>query len=343
MKALVCNPYWDTLGGGERYTAAFIALLLARGWQVHVAWPTDISASVSSRFCIRLTQSEFGHQFSSLTSANYDLLFWVSDGSLPASLAKRTLIHFQFPFTAVGGRTPLNFIKSRRYSFISNSRFTKSFIDSEFAVTSQVIYPPVTTSAFHSMQKSRLILYVGRFSHLTQAKNPHLLIDAFRQFHSQQPGWKLVLAGGAGVGTDQHVLADLQSRCQGLPVSIITNPTLAQLKKLYGTATFFWSAVGLGVDERHAPLKVEHFGITPVEAMAAGCIPILPALGGHKEIVDSGQNGYLYNSLDQLSDITLNIIGRPAEAKRLAQAAIHQSKLFDVHQFNVNFSQLLAL
>ena len=34
MRAAVYNPYWETMGGGERYTASFVKLLQDSGWQV---------------------------------------------------------------------------------------------------------------------------------------------------------------------------------------------------------------------------------------------------------------------------------------------------------------------
>lgn len=340
-KALIHNPYWDSLGGGERYTAAFTRLLLDSGWQVGIAWPADISTAVKSRFDIDISGAIFNSQFSILNSAKYDLLFWVSDGSLPMSLAQKTLVHFQFPFKNIAGRSPVNLLKSRLYTFVCNSRFTKSYIDREFLVRSQVVYPPVNTSAFSPGKKSKTLLYVGRFSHLTQAKNPHLLIQAFKNIHSRLPGWRLVLAGGAGIGTPSDALSRLRSQAAGLPVEIITNPSVTRLKSLYGQASIFWSASGLGTDPLKEPLKVEHFGITVVEAMSGGCVPIIPDLGGHPEIVVSGQNGFLYHSLDQLEKTTLELAADSTRLIALAKAARQRSKIFDTAAFNAAFAPLI--
>jgi len=341
IKALVHNPYWDSLGGGERYTAAFIRLLLDHSWQVDLAWPKDISASVKSRFGIDISAAIFNSQFSTLNSAKYDLLFWVTDGSLPVSLAPKTIVHCQFPFTGVGGRSFKNLLKSRFYTFICNSRFTKSFIDREFMVNSRVVYPPIATAVFPPRAKTNTLLYVGRFSHLTQAKNPHLLIRAFKEIHSRLPGWRLVLAGGAGVGTPADAISHLRSQAAGLPVDIITNPSMARLKSLYGQAKLFWSASGLGIDQHTQPLKVEHFGISVVEAMSAGCVPIIPALGGHPEIVDPGQNGFLYHTLDDLGSLTLKLTTDRRQLTTLSQAAIDKSKMFDTTVFNDGFFRLI--
>jgi len=44
--------------------------------------------------------------------------------------------------------------------------------------------------------------------------------------------------------------------------------------------------------KRTLRVSLEHFGITTVEAMAAGCVPLVYDSGGQAEIVSSGYNGY---------------------------------------------------
>jgi len=342
-KALIYNPYWDTLGGGERYTASVVRLLLDLGWQVDITWSREISSEINSRFGIDISAANFipAPPNYSLLSLRYSLVFWVSDGSLPVSLARKTIVHFQFPFTGVAGQSLPNRLKSAGQTFVCNSRFTKGFIDREYSVVSNVVYPPVATASFPPGLKTPTILYVGRFSHLTQAKNPHLLIEAFSRLHPQLPDWKLVLAGGSGVGTTDSQLPQLRRLAQGMPVEIVTNPTLSQLQRLYATASLFWSASGLNVDPNTDPLKVEHFGITPVEAMAAGCVPLLSAVGGHTEIITPHEDGYLYSDLSQLIALTLELAAHPRRLHALSQTAIKKSKLFDTTVFTKAFTSLL--
>lgn len=337
-RTLVHNPYWDTLGGGERYTASFVRFLLDRGWQVDIDWPADISADIKNRFGIDISQANFNtsHQ---LLAIGYRLVFWLSDGSLPTSFAAKTIIHFQFPFLGLSGRKVSNLIKSHFYTFVCNSYFTKSFIDREFKVSSLVIYP--STDPIPAGPKTNTILFVGRFSHLTQLKNPHLLIQAFAQIHKQLPGWKLVLAGGAGIGTPPGLIDSLRSPTRNLPVQIIVNPDYVQIKKLYACAKIFWSASGLGAVEQKNPLQVEHFGISVVEAMSAGSVPIITNLGGHKEIVDHGQNGCLFNTLDQLQKFTLDLVKYKSKLKTLSRSAVKKSQKFNSENFNREFEKLI--
>lgn len=338
MKAIIFNPYWDTLGGGERYTASFVQLLLSNNWQVDIYWSKNIASEIFHRFGVDIKDAKY---VNTKSAAGYDLAFYVSDGSLPTSLAHKTLIHLQYPFKNIGGHSLPNLIKSRFYSFVVNSQFTKSFIDEEFLVNSHVIYPPIDTSAFISGKKSDTILYVGRFSNLTQSKGQKYLIESFTKISSQIPFWQLILAGGTSVGASESEMSELKKLSASLPIEIITNPSLVELKKLYAQAKIFWSASGFGYSDLKDPLKVEHFGISLVEAMSAGCVPIVTNLGGHKEIIADTEDGFLWDTPEQLQSLTLQLIKEPGILNKISKQAISKSKIFDISHFNDNFLKLI--
>lgn len=337
MTAAIVNPYWDTMGGGERYTASFIKLLLDLDWEVSIQWSADISQQVLARFGLDISRAKFVKQVS---PSDYSLLFWVSDGSLPTSYAKKTIIHFQFPFQGVNGGSLSNKIKSMFYIFVVNSNFTKAVIDQEFNISSKVIYPPVDTSAFTSGKKENTIFYLGRFSNLTQQKGQTFLVQAFQSIYSKIPNWKLVLAGGLGVGTGPNDLDQLRSEARNLPIEFMLNPSFSDIKKLCARSKIFWSASGYQADAAKL-MQLEHFGITVVEAMAAGCVPIVTNLGGHKEIIDFGLNGYLWDDPNQLQHLTLDLVANKSQLTKLARNAIQKSKIFDISNFNAQFRAIL--
>ena len=62
----------------------------------------------------------------------------------------------------------------------------------------------------------------------------------------------------------------------------------AELRDLYGRASIFWHAAGLGEDPERHPDRYEHFGITTVEAMSAGAVPVVIDAAGQAEIVEQG-------------------------------------------------------
>jgi glycosyltransferase involved in cell wall biosynthesis len=341
-KALLLNPYWDSLGGGERYTATFANLLINRGWSVDIYWPSNLSIQIRDRFGIDISRANWRNTtYSPKKSLGYQLVFWVSDGSLPTSFSKKTIIHLQFPFLPTR-KSFMTLIKAKAYTFVVNSQFTKAFIDKGFIVDSHVVYPPIDTSLFLPNKKTNTILYVGRFSNLTQTKGQDVLIKSFKNIYSQLPDWRLVLAGGTTIGTDPKVFQDLKKLASGYPIEFVTNPDFNQLKSLFSQSQIFWSASGFGVNERLQPTKTEHFGISLVEAMASGCVPIVVRAGGHSEIVDHGVNGFLWDQTSQLESHTLKLVGH-SQLARYSKAAIKKSKIFDVSEFNNRFNQIINL
>ncbi len=339
MKAAIYTPYLDTLGGGELYMLSIGRALIEAGWEVHIENKSpDLIANAAARFDIDLSK------INSIDSINrgedYDACFWLSDGSIPLLRSRNNILHFQRPFQKVDGKSLLNRMKFYRIkNVIVNSNFTKSWIDKEYPVKSVVIYPPVNTTKFRPKRKEKIILYIGRFSQLEQNKNQDVLLDVFTKFRKSNPDWKLVLAGGTEVGRTKFV-DELKEKSKGKSVEIIESPKFETLKDLFGRASIFWSAAGFGVDEAIEPQKVEHFGITVVEAMSAGMIPIVFNGGGHKEIITHGKDGLLWNTKEGLLKATEVLIQNKKTMQQLALNAKETSEKFDYAHFK---TQILSI
>jgi glycosyltransferase involved in cell wall biosynthesis len=342
MRAAIVNPYLDTLGGGERYTLTFAKVLQDRGWKVDIQWDnTDILSKISTRFGI-------GSKFTIVPNVDrgdgYDLCFWVSDGSIPLLKSKKNVLHFQVPFTNVNGTSLLNKMKLFRIdSIVVNSNFTKNFIDKEYGVNSIVVYPPVPVDQIRPLKKTKTIVYVGRFSQLEQSKNQDVLARVFKKMcDNGLSDWNLVLAGGVDVGGDEYCTM-IEKSSDGYPIQILRNPDFTTLKRVYGYATFFWSASGYGIDDTKTPRKVEHFGISVVEAMSAGCVPIVFSAGGHKETVTHLLNGVLWNKESELSSLTNKIIRDKSLLNSLKSAAIKDANKYSLAAFSNQITSTLGI
>ena len=97
-------------------------------------------------------------------------------------------------------------------------------------------------------------------------------------------GWKLILAGASDVGRTDFVERLIKS-AEGYDIDILENATFNEIKNLYSTAKIFWSSAGYKIDQLKNPEKLEHFGMTVVEAMSSGVVPIIFDGGGHREII----------------------------------------------------------
>ena len=204
-----------------------------------------------------------------------------------------------------------------------------------------MVYPPVSVADIKSKRKENLIIYVGRFSELLQSKNQDVLIKAFKKlFNSGFDNWKLTLAGGVEMGLNSYV-AKLRKMSRGFPIEIVESPDFKALKELYGKAKIFWSGVGYDEDENKFPEKVEHFGMTVVEAMAAGCVPVVYNAGGHKEIVHDGINGFTWNNPSMLISKTKKLISGNGVYRAVSNESKKESQKFSYEQFRKEIMKLI--
>lgn len=318
-KALIVSPYLDHLGGGERYMLSAASVLESLGYQVTFAWDNLAEINqLAQKLGIKLQNPELAPQIKPLyfdrrpwamylATRTYDLVFYLSDGSLPMLGSRRNLVHMQVPFHGVHGMSWQNQLKKRFIDqVIVNSRFTKQIVDREFGVRSLVIYPPVPAFTAQGTKKN-LILSVGRFEPSLNAKKQNILLDAFAQLSPKLPGWELVLAG-ASVSDDW--VNRLRVQAVGLPVRLAVDCTFTGLQDLYHQAKIYWHAAGYGVDETKNPELTEHFGISTVEAISAGCLPLVIPYGGQREIVTDPN--FQWETVDELIAKTLALVKHPA-------------------------------
>lgn len=340
--AAIYNPYLDTLGGGERYMLSFAKALSDFGYDVDIEWnDSEILNKLTSRFGLKV-----GDNVKVVNSINrgenYDLCFWVSDGSIPILRSKNNFIHFQVPFQAVNGNSLINKMKLFRINkIICNSDFTKKVIDREYGVNSDILYPPIDIQSFKPMRKENNILYVGRFSNLLQSKGQETLIEVFKDISSNIPEWKLILAGGVEVGSDK-LIKKLESIIDCFPIELVKSPSFETLKELYGKSKIFWSASGYNIDQNTNPQRVEHFGMTLVESMSAGLVPVVVKAGGHKEIVENEVNGYLWESKRELSEFTKKIVNTKGLLNQLSKNSIESAKKFSYEVFKSKVEKLIV-
>lgn len=342
MRAFIYNPYLETLGGGERYILTAAIALREKGFDVDVyAKDTKISEKFNTRFGIDLTNINFIRKNSK--GDGYDLSLWLSDGSIPLLHSRKNILHFQMPFRDVNGRSLLTRMKMFRINkVIVNSNFTKKYIDAEFGIESTVLYPPVDTASFKPKRKDNIILYVGRFSQLTQSKHQDILVNAFSRLVKKGfADWKLVLAGGVEVGVGDQLIS-LKEMAKGMQVEIFESPNFKTIKDLYGVSKIFWSGSGYGVDVKYNPERVEHFGITIVEAMSAGCVPVVVNSGGHTEIIENGVDGILFEKVSELVESTAKLISDKKRMLDMSKKAVEKSKIFDTSEFKENFIKIIS-
>lgn len=336
MKIGIYSPYLDTLGGGERYMLS-IAECLSSSCLVNIFWNDGtilekakerLNLSLDNVFVVPNIFSNKPVISKVFATSKYDCIFLLSDGSIPISFAKKTILHFQQPFQDVNGKKLLNRLKFQKIpTIICNSYYTKRFIDREYSVNSSVVYPPVDVSLFKgSKAKEKIILSVGRFH---EVKKHEILIRSFQKLSDKN--WRLVIVGGL-LEKDVNYFNFLTSLITSPNIILKPNISFTELNLLYKSARFYWHATGYGENENDHPERFEHFGIAPVEAMAAGCIPLLFKGGGMVEILDDNEE-LLWKNEDELIEKTTYFMKKSAEVKKIKSKLEQRSQLFDKPAF----------
>ncbi len=153
------------------------------------------------------------------------------------------------------------------------SEVVRERVQRYYGVQADVIYPPVATSRFHFQELGDFWLSVSR---MYPEKRIELQLDIFRRL----PNQKLVLVGGFSKGDRaERYVASLSPPPN---VEVLGEVDEAQLVDLYARCRGF---VTTAIDE--------DFGITPVEANAAGKVVLATNEGGYRETVLDGRTGFL--------------------------------------------------
>ncbi|MBI5123514.1 glycosyltransferase family 4 protein [Candidatus Roizmanbacteria bacterium] len=356
MKIGIYDPYLDDLGGGEKYMLT-IAECLSKKHDVYVFWDNrDDFEGIKKRFALNLdkvklcenifsSKINFGKKL--LKSQKYDVIIVVSDGSIPFVLSKKLFLHIQQPLERINVSSWKDKIKLARVSGVFyNSEFTRNFDDKIFStVKSVVIYPPVFIPDL-DVKKEDVILHVGRFRPTNNGtddfKKQAVMIEEFKKLvdMKQIKNWKFLIAASIK-NSDEGKFEQLKKSAKGYPIEFFINQTNDELWNLYGKAKIYWHASGYGENLDKHPEYAEHFGISTVEAMGAGVVPVAINAGGQIEIITNGKNGFLWNNLEELQSKTEKLIKDSKLLMEMSKEAKIRAKDFSKEKFNERIINLI--
>lgn len=357
MKIGIYDPYLDDLGGGEKYMMT-IAECLVKNHHVSVFWDNKNDLDrIKKRFPLDLKDIQLkknifdqGVSFSErvFETKKYDVLIILSDGSIPFVLSGKLFLHLQQPLKQINKYSFKDKIKlSRVNAFFCNSQFTKSFNEKILpGAKMKIIYPPVKIVK-KSILKENIILHVGRFRvrnvGVANYKKQDIMIETFKKMadKGKVKNWKLIIAASVNK-EDKKKFTQLKKMAVGYPIDFFVNKTNDQLWDLYCKAKVYWHASGYGEDLNKNPEYAEHFGISTVEAMGAGAVPVTFAAGGQKEVVDNMENGYLWNSLEEFIEKTLQLMENEKLWEEMSKKARIKAESFSKNNFCKEIRQLIT-
>jgi glycosyltransferase involved in cell wall biosynthesis len=192
-------------------------------------------------------------------------------------------INYANPSTKYFDLASLDYANMLRSStVISNSEFSRRVISKAFGIDSIVLSPPVDVDLFRkaalfssrSSNRKDAILVISRFHPTKKIENAIKLAQLLKQYK---------------VGNEMKIVGNIPPRRYGYYfylkhlvdhydltdyVTFEVNVSFSRLLNLMRESKVYFH-----------PLLGEPFGISTVEAMSAGLIPVVPNIGGHTEFV----------------------------------------------------------
>lgn len=340
----VFTPYHITPGGGEKYLLSSVAVLQGMGLFVTVyTRPENLCTSVAqlmqtaAKLRVQLDESMLDLKLWHPRAPEVEVFFVLGNEKFPQvpRLGRINILMCQFPFdldramlaadAQLLSDFDLVFLNSR-YSFNWYNHFATPFYidatsqpDGMLFPMSAVMHPPVTLMPTSASRGERTgILLLGRFFQGRQSKGHAAAIHMFDKMrHALPAGTTLVLAGEL-VHDHAAYLEELHDlvRSLGLTdrVQLVASAPSEVINSYMMSSLVQWHLTGVSVDTEADPASREHFGISIVEGMYAGCIPIC-CQGGPEDIVTHGKNGFIAKGVDDVIHHTLAAFKLPQEQR----------------------------
>jgi alpha-1,2-mannosyltransferase len=179
---------------------------------------------------------------------------------------------------------------------LTNSRFTRDAVREAYPdIDPHILHPPVDIDrfslAYRSHSRERQVLVVSRFSPEKQIENAIRVAKLLGGNINFEIIGSLLPANKLYFNSLQKMIQDygLENK-----VRLTPNATNEELLDAMSTSTVYLHT-----------MYGEHFGVSIVEAMAAGLVPVIPSYGGCSEVAPVE---YQYNTIEEAADcISRNI------------------------------------
>jgi len=215
-------------------------------------------------------------------------------------------------------------IQDSRIHLISNSQYVHDSIQRKFGKNSKIVYPPVDLREFSSGNKEDRVVTVGRFS---EEKNLEFGIDAVKGIDCEYD-----IIGNTKTKSNILYYDRLESKIKKEnleKVRLLKNIPRTELVNTVNKAKVYFHC------------SRETFGISTIEGIAAGCIPIVPNIGGHIETVPFSELRYPENSISKAKTEIISAL--KGEYDYLLPQLKEHIKKYDNKEFIKNYTRYIHL
>lgn len=207
-------------------------------------------------------------------------------------------------------------------NFVFNSRYTKNLSEIFFKKLNikfrdgGILFPPINDGQNIELPRKGIII----FGRINREKNIHLALENLGNI-----GYPITVAGAVNPG-DEVYYNQLVRKYSSF-ASFIKNPDEKSKKTLLASSQIYL----------HTKLN-ESFGISVVEAMKYGAIPVVPKSGGPWiDIVEGGKFGFGYSSFSEL----VSVIGKAMNNLDMRDTIIESTKRFSAKLFSARLNEIV--
>jgi glycosyltransferase involved in cell wall biosynthesis len=349
--AIYSNAWDNNAGGGIVYVLAIAKILTLKGYDTTVFFNNSIvMAELQSRYeTLGLKIKTFERRpfplLSQLNFAikellNFDIVIQQSLSAPRLTFVKKSFILCDFPMKKMESFSEKIRLMSWN-NIIVNSEYTKYWVQQYWNRSSIVLYPPIENILTINHERNKDVVCIGRFNRGKRSKRQEVVLQVFIDIiKTGMLDWKLHLIGYV---QDKDYLDSLKKQSEGLPIFFYENCSSEKRMKILNQSAIFISASGFEINEKEEPMLVEHYGISVVEAMACGCVPLVVGKGGHKETVDHEINGYHWSTKEELKKIMITLIKNEALIKELSKKAFVKSLSYSLKALESKLIETVSL
>jgi glycosyltransferase involved in cell wall biosynthesis len=205
---------------------------------------------------------------------------------------------------------------------VTNSKFMQRIVKTTLNRDAIVIYPPVDTNAFSSKcfkprKEGNLVAVIASYT-------PKRRLEQLPLIAQQTKAARFIVIGK----TDEYSILTIQRLEENIralrvedKITLLKNAPFTELQNILANAKVYLHT-----------MPFDHFGISVVEAMASGCVPVVHRSGGPwTDILDAKQGayGFSYSTPSEAADYIDMLLTDERLRSRIAAKASYRSTKYD--------------
>lgn len=334
-RVAIYSNTWDASGGGGIVYVLSIAKLLSKnGFDVTIFfYDTLLLAELHNQYKtsglkIKLLKRKATPLLSQIYFglkewASFDIVIQQSLLAPRLTFVKKSFVLCDFPIGIIQSLSE----KMRLYSWkniIVNSEYTKGWVQKYWKREAVVFYPPIDKPGIFNQTRNLDLVCVGRFNNGKRSKRQDVVIEVFKDLIVR--GYKGTNLHLIGYNQNNDYVNQLKESALDFPVFFHENCSNEKRISILNQSALFISACGYDNNEKEEPMLVEHYGISVVEAMSHGCIPLVIGKGGHTETVDHKINGYHWFTKEELKEELTTLLENKQLREEMSEASYLKSE-----------------